>query len=92
MKRGLDMATSLRSSIGSSRSGLESRAILRPGSGQHAGDAGAQKVGQGARQHGPDAQAGQVAPEVEPNEADRLSAEALGQRVAVSTRRWIQGA
>ena len=38
------------------------------------------------------AQAGQVPPEVEPNEADRLSAEALGHRVALATRRWAQGA
>ena len=38
------------------------------------------------------AQAGQVAPEVEPNEADRLSAEALGHRVALATRRWMKGA
>ena len=38
------------------------------------------------------AQAGQVVPEVEPNEADRLSAEALGQRVALSTHRWVKGA
>jgi multimeric flavodoxin WrbA len=38
------------------------------------------------------AQAGQVPPEVEPNEADRLSAEALGQRVALAIRRWAQSA
>ena len=38
------------------------------------------------------AQAGQVPPEVEPNEADRLSAEALGHRVALSTLRWVKGA
>lgn len=38
------------------------------------------------------AQAGQVPPEVEPNEADRLSAEALGHRVALSARRWTQNA
>ena len=37
-------------------------------------------------------QAGQVAPEVEPNEADRLSAEALGHRTALATRRWVKGA
>ena len=38
------------------------------------------------------AQAGQVPPEVEPNEADRLSAEALGRRVAASAARWTKGA
>ncbi|MBI1753278.1 MAG: flavodoxin family protein [Acidobacteria bacterium] len=36
------------------------------------------------------AQAGQVAPEVEPNLADRTSAERLGQRVATATARWTQ--
>ncbi len=35
------------------------------------------------------AQAGQVAPEVEPNLADRKSAERLGQRVAKAAVRWI---
>ena len=35
-------------------------------------------------------QAGQVAPEVEPNEADRKSAERLGQRVASATARWAR--
>lgn len=34
------------------------------------------------------AQAGQVAPEVEPNEADRLTAERFGQRIAMATARW----
>jgi multimeric flavodoxin WrbA len=34
------------------------------------------------------AQAGQVAPEVEPNEADRKSAERLGQRIAGAAARW----
>jgi len=34
------------------------------------------------------AQAGQVAPDVEPNAADRRSAEKLGQRVATATARW----
>jgi multimeric flavodoxin WrbA len=38
------------------------------------------------------AQAGQVAPEVEPNEADRKSAEHLGQRVAWAAARWRKGA
>ena len=37
-------------------------------------------------------QAGQVAPEVEPNEADRKSAQRLGQRVASATRRWVKSA
>jgi NAD(P)H dehydrogenase (quinone) len=36
------------------------------------------------------AQAGQVAPEVEPNLADRKSAERLGQRVAKAAQRWAQ--
>ena len=35
-------------------------------------------------------QAGQVAPEVEPNEADRKSAERLGQRIAAATARWAR--
>jgi multimeric flavodoxin WrbA len=35
-------------------------------------------------------QAGQVAPEVEPNEADRKGAERLGQRVATATLRWAE--
>ncbi len=34
------------------------------------------------------AQAGQVAPEVEPNAADRKSAERLGQRIAEASARW----
>jgi len=34
------------------------------------------------------AQAGQVAPEVEPNEADRRSAQRLGQRIATAAVRW----
>jgi NAD(P)H dehydrogenase (quinone) len=34
------------------------------------------------------AQAGQVAPDIEPNEADRKSAERLGQRIAAATARW----
>lgn len=38
------------------------------------------------------AQAGQVPPEVEPNEPDRKTAERLGQRVAVCVHRWRQGA
>ncbi len=38
------------------------------------------------------AQAGQVPPEEEPNEADRHGAEALGHRVARSTQRWVKGA
>jgi len=36
------------------------------------------------------AQAGQVAPEVEPNEADRKSAERLGQRIATASARWAK--
>jgi len=36
------------------------------------------------------AQAGQVPPEVEPNEADRKGAEQLGRRVATATARWAQ--
>jgi multimeric flavodoxin WrbA len=36
------------------------------------------------------AQAGQVPPEVEPNEADRKSAEHLGQRIALATQRWAK--
>jgi multimeric flavodoxin WrbA len=36
------------------------------------------------------AQAGQVAPEVEPNEPDRKSAERLGQRLAAAAARWAQ--
>jgi len=36
------------------------------------------------------AQAGQVAPEVEPNAADRRSAERLGQRLAAATARWAR--
>jgi hypothetical protein len=36
------------------------------------------------------AQAGQVAPYIEPNEADRKSAERLGQRIAAATARWSQ--
>ena len=36
------------------------------------------------------AQAGQVAPDLEPNEADRKSAERLGQRVANATQRWAK--
>ena len=36
------------------------------------------------------AQAGQVAPDVEPNAADRRSAEKLGQRVATATARWTK--
>jgi NAD(P)H dehydrogenase (quinone) len=36
------------------------------------------------------AQAGQVAPEVEPDAADRRSAERLGQRVATATARWAK--
>ena len=36
------------------------------------------------------AQAGQVAPEVEPNAADRRSAERLGQRIAAATARWAR--
>ncbi len=36
------------------------------------------------------AQAGQVAPEVEPNAADRRSAERLGQRIATATIRWTK--
>ena len=38
------------------------------------------------------AQAGQVAPDVEPNEADRKSAERLGQRIANATQRWAESA
>lgn len=38
------------------------------------------------------AQAGQVAPEIEPNEADRKSAVRLGQRVAEASVRWAKGA
>jgi multimeric flavodoxin WrbA len=38
------------------------------------------------------AQAGQVAPEVEPNAADRKSAELLGQRIASAATRWAKGA
>lgn len=38
------------------------------------------------------AQAGQVAPEVEPNEADRKSAVRLGQRLAEASVRWAKGA
>ncbi|HJW72286.1 MAG TPA: flavodoxin family protein [Geothrix sp.] len=38
------------------------------------------------------AQAGQVAPDIEPNEADRKSAERLGQRVAIATQRWTKTA
>lgn len=36
------------------------------------------------------AQAGQVAPDVEPNAADRKSAERLGQRIANATQRWVK--
>jgi NAD(P)H dehydrogenase (quinone) len=36
------------------------------------------------------AQAGQVAPDVEPNVADRKSAELLGQRIAAATARWAK--
>ena len=36
------------------------------------------------------AQAGQVSPDVEPNAADRRSAEKLGQRVAMATARWTK--
>jgi NAD(P)H dehydrogenase (quinone) len=36
------------------------------------------------------AQAGQVAPDVEPNAADRKSAERLGQRIAAATARWAE--
>jgi NAD(P)H dehydrogenase (quinone) len=36
------------------------------------------------------AQAGQVAPEVEPNAADRKSAERLGQRIAKAAARWAK--
>jgi len=36
------------------------------------------------------AQAGQVSPEVEPNVADRKSAERLGQRIANATARWAK--
>lgn len=38
------------------------------------------------------AQAGQVAPDVEPNAADRKSAERLGQRIANATQRWAKSA
>ncbi|HET6330842.1 MAG TPA: flavodoxin family protein [Holophagaceae bacterium] len=38
------------------------------------------------------AQAGQVPPEQEPNEADRATAEALGRRLAEATRRWAKTA
>ncbi|HEX9010317.1 MAG TPA: flavodoxin family protein [Holophagaceae bacterium] len=38
------------------------------------------------------AQAGQVPPEVEPNDQDRLGAQTLGRRVAVSAARWAKGA
>lgn len=38
------------------------------------------------------AQAGQVAPEVEPNAADRRSAGLLGERIASATTRWAKGA
>ena len=37
------------------------------------------------------AQAGQVSPEVEPNEADRRTAERFGQRFAKATARWTRG-
>ena len=36
------------------------------------------------------AQAGQVAPDVEPNLADRKSAERLGRRIATATARWAK--
>jgi len=36
------------------------------------------------------AQAGQVSPDVEPNLADRNSAERLGQRIATATARWAK--
>ncbi len=36
------------------------------------------------------AQAGQVSPDVEPNAADRRSAEKLGHRVATATARWTK--
>jgi multimeric flavodoxin WrbA len=36
------------------------------------------------------AQAGQVSPDVEPNEADRKTAERLGQRISAATARWTQ--
>ena len=36
------------------------------------------------------AQAGQVAPDVEPNAADRRSAERLGQRIAAAAARWAR--
>jgi hypothetical protein len=36
------------------------------------------------------AQAGQVAPDVEPNAADRKSAERLGQLIATATARWAR--
>ena len=38
------------------------------------------------------AQAGQVAPELEPNAADRKSGELLGQRLASAATRWAKGA
>ena len=38
------------------------------------------------------AQAGQVPPEVEPNEADRATARRFGQRIATATLRWAKGA
>ena len=38
------------------------------------------------------AQAGQVPPEVEPNEADRKTAEVFGARIAESAARWAKGA
>jgi hypothetical protein len=31
-----------------------------------------------------------VSPDVEPNEADRKTAERLGQRIATATARWTQ--
>jgi NAD(P)H dehydrogenase (quinone) len=37
------------------------------------------------------AQAGQVSPELEPNEADRKTAERFGQRLAKATARWTKG-
>jgi multimeric flavodoxin WrbA len=36
------------------------------------------------------AQAGQVAPDIEPNAADRAGAERLGQRIASATARWTK--
>ncbi len=38
------------------------------------------------------AQAGQVPPDVEPNEADRATARRFGQRLAASALRWAKGA